>query len=540
MNGVKGTRREVLVALLGLPSLAACRGGGAKDPTWDGSFVERSSEDGHRFRDGFDPRPPGGAIDEEIPVLILGAGVAGLSAARELALGGSLPFRVLELETHAGGTAVSGSSPVSAFPWGAHYLPTPTAKNPDLVAFLEEVGTVIGRDGRGRPVFEETHLCAAPKERLFYHGMWYADLFPYAGAHSADLEQLSRFKAEIDRLVALPCEDGRPAFALPIERSSEDPRLSDLEGMSMVDWLAARRFDSPLLLWYVEYGCRDDFGTELAQTSAWYGLHYFAARREEKTGESAEFLTWPEGNGFLVRQLERRLLPDQLLLDWMVTSVEPHDEGRRVRVVAWHRREKRAKAWVAERVIFALPSYLRSRILARFETAPPYDVSYAPWLVANVHLAERPRSRGVATAWDNVIYGSRSLGYVVATHQDVRDRGRGPTVWTWYLPLSGKDSRSERRSLQSLSWAEACDVLVHDLSSCHLDFKENIRRIDVMRWGHGMVRPEAGGSSRKVRLRAGEPFGPIHFAHSDLSGVALFEEAFFHGTRAAREVLRSL
>ncbi len=29
----------------------------------------------------------------------------------------------------------------------------------------------------------------------------------------------------------------------------------------------------------------------------------------------------------------------------------------------------------------------------------------------------------------------------------------------------------------------------------------------------------------------------MHFAHSDLSGVALFEEAFYHGLRAAEEVL---
>jgi hypothetical protein len=29
----------------------------------------------------------------------------------------------------------------------------------------------------------------------------------------------------------------------------------------------------------------------------------------------------------------------------------------------------------------------------------------------------------------------------------------------------------------------------------------------------------------------------VHFANTDLSGVALFEEAFYHGLRAADEVL---
>jgi hypothetical protein len=39
------------------------------------------------------------------------------------------------------------------------------------------------------------------------------------------------------------------------------------------------------------------------------------------------------------------------------------------------------------------------------------------------------------------------------------------------------------------------------------------------------------------REKAMKPYRNIHFAHTDLSGVALFEEAFYHGLRAAREVL---
>jgi len=31
--------------------------------------------------------------------------------------------------------------------------------------------------------------------------------------------------------------------------------------------------------------------------------------------------------------------------------------------------------------------------------------------------------------------------------------------------------------------------------------------------------------------------GAVHFAGTDLSGVALLEEAFFHGVRAAEEIL---
>ncbi len=61
-----------------------------------------------------------------------------------------------------------------------------------------------------------------------------------------------------------------------------------------------------------------------------------------------------------------------------------------------------------------------------------------------------------------------------------------------------------------------------------------------MRWGHAMIRPKPGFVWGDARRAAAEPFRGVHFAHSDLSGVALFEEAFHHGCRAAEEVAQAL
>ena len=66
---------------------------------------------------------------------------------------------------------------------------------------------------------------------------------------------------------------------------------------------------------------------------------------------------------------------------------------------------------------------------------------------------------------------------------------------------------------------------------------ELVERLDVMRWGHAMPRPRPGFVSGAARPRAAQPLRGIHFAHSDLSGVASFEEAFYQGVRAAEEVL---
>jgi hypothetical protein len=43
-----------------------------------------------------------------------------------------------------------------------------------------------------------------------------------------------------------------------------------------------------------------------------------------------------------------------------------------------------------------------------------------------------------------------------------------------------------------------------------------------------------------ARAARTSPVGKLHFAHTDLSGLALFEEAFDHGLRAAREVAAAL
>ena len=53
-----------------------------------------------------------------------------------------------------------------------------------------------------------------------------------------------------------------------------------------------------------------------------------------------------------------------------------------------------------------------------------------------------------------------------------------------------------------------------------------------------MVRPRPGDINASARIMAKNSHGPLHFAHSDLSALPLFEEAFSHGVRAAREILR--
>ena len=139
-------------------------------------------------------------------------------------------------------------------------------------------------------------------------------------------------------------------------------------------------------------------------------------------------------------------------------------------------------------------------------------------------------------AWDNVLYASKSLGYVVATHQEGRDHG--PTVITWYHAFAGEETLPARKKLLAASWDDLAQTVVADLSLAHSDIGEKIERIDIYRWGHAMARPTPGTLFHPLRDRAAAPMGRLRFAHADLSGLPLFEEASDAGVRAAESILR--
>ena len=124
---------------------------------------------GHKLREGRFPDP---TRTSEQRVLIVGAGVAGLSAARTLAQAGVRDFLVIDLEVRPGGNSRGGSNKHGRFPLGAHYLPVPDPSDEALIDFLRECGVCGGIDGTsGLPIHGEEHLCADPHERLFMNGV---------------------------------------------------------------------------------------------------------------------------------------------------------------------------------------------------------------------------------------------------------------------------------------------------------------------------------------------------------------------------------
>jgi protoporphyrinogen oxidase len=471
-----------------------------------GSFVNDSFPIGHRLRDRAAFRSPARQI--RVPLVIAGGGIAGLSAAWHLDKGGFHDFVLLEMESHAGGNSRWGENEVSRFPWAAHYVPVP-AKGESLARELfEELGVL--RDGK----WDERVLCFDPQERLYIYGHWQEGVEPEP-ANARDRDQLRRFADRINEFRATG------QFTIPMERGAKP---SPLDRISIAEWLARERFDSPALAWYVNYACRDDYGAPAHQTSAWAGIHYFASREPEEKGP----LTWPEGNGWIAQRLIAKL--SRYIRAGAAVHRIAHDRSG-LHVFT------EAAEYIADAVVFAAPTFLAPYLI---EGAPRADgFQYSPWLTANLTLDRPPNQKGAEPAWDNVIYDSPALGYVNATHMSLATHA-DRTVWTFYWSLAEHTPVQARQLLLAKDWNYWKEAILNDLARAHPDIRQCVQRIDIMRMGHAMVRPAPGFLYSAAREQWLKPLGNIFFANSDLSGFSIFEEAQYRGVAAARRALHAL
>ena len=511
--------------------LVSCR----SHPRFTGSIVGGNSTLGHMFRDG---KLPPVTNTAETGVVIVGGGISGLSAALQLSRKGFSDFLLLELENSVGGNAVSGQNAVSAYPWGAHYVPIAGSDCVEIKQLFEELGLITGHDATGLPVYNEEYLCADPMERLFIHGRWQEGFVPQLGVSPEDQRAIQTFLDEMHRLQGVRGTDGRRAFTIPLDASSRDPEFTELDRITMAEYLQRNGWSaSAPLRWYVDYCCRDDYGAGIESVSAWAGVHYFASR-DGRAANAAGYavVTWPEGNGWFVRQLQSSF-KSKIRSSCVVWNIEQDSNG--LLVDYFDANAGKSIRLRAKGVVCATPQFVTHRLIKAPNREQFSIPAYSPWMVANLTVDSMPTGPGMDLAWDNVMYPSRSLGYVVATHQSLQPVPRR-TVLTYYQPLDHDDPAMARQKALTRSYQDWCNQILADLSCAHPDIADHVSNLDVWLWGHAMVRPVPGYIWGPERLRVQQPFGNIVFAHSDLSGIAIFEEAYIRGLRAADTLLDQL
>lgn len=500
-------------------------------------------EEGHYLRDllreGRALPAPSEVVDTDI--VILGSGIAALAAAWQLKKLGHAGALMID-GPEAYGNAAGGKFGDLAFPTGGHYLPMPSPEAVHVREILADLGVILRDPLAEQPYYDERFVLHAPEERLLFQGAWEDGPLPARGVAASELAEHERFLAEMERMRQLRGSDGRRAFVFPSVASSTDAGFAALDAITMKQWLEQHGYRAPTLHWYVNYCCRDDYGSRYDQVSAWAGLHYFSSRggRAANAADGA-WLTWPGGLAPLAEGMER--ISGVRRRAGSAVSVKRSAGG--VEALCLRLVGGVATTYLvrARKAVCAMPVHVAARVVediasfgfdAQLHTPPS-----APWLVANFLMKGFPAELPEAPlAWDNVVYQEPGLGYVVSTHQDIRRTPPDKTVFTAYVALSDRSPAEARRWMQRASGRELVGLASADLQAAYgWKFAANVERVDITLRGHAMAVPGPGFRSNPglQALRAAD--GAIVFAHADLSGFSVFEEAAWWGCEAARKVM---
>ncbi len=480
-------------------------------------------------------------------VLIIGAGMSGLSAAWALHKAGVEDLLVLERADDIGGVSRGGHMMGAPCPWGAHYIGLPDPDSPVIMHLLSDLGVITDFTSDGHPIVEPRYRIHKPEANIYHGQSSSVGFYPWALATHEDLVQMRAFRRHMYRWSRWRDPQGRPAFQLPVAYASPAEEVRRLDGITMAEYLDGEGFTSKLLRGYVDCRLTDEYGCVASEISAYVGTLFWAGTGGEHhvpgtRPSHIRAIAWPEGNMFLARRLAALLPAGAIRTGALVATVG--NVGQEVRVLELDQRTNRPRVHRARACIFAAPKLRLDTIIPELVQAgrmEHQDLEYTPWLVANIMLSQCPEHDARSLAWDNLLHGSWSLGFVNGQHfaspgKDSDD----PFLITFYASFSGERRRVMRRDLLELPWATWARLITNELEHIMPDVRPSIQRMDVWRWGHGMVRPAPGLLWGGVREALCRPLGHIHFAANDAGTLPLYEEAVYRGVSAAEEVLTEL
>jgi hypothetical protein len=491
--------------------------------------------EGHFLRDHKSLPEPSEVIDTD--VVILGSGIAGLTAAWKLNKEGKQDFLMIS-GPQLYGNAAGGHFGDLAYPTGGHYLPLPSPESVHVREILSDLGIILRNPFSEKPYYDERFILHGPEERLLINGQWQDGFVPMHGVPPAELLEHKRFFAEVERLRTLKGSDGKRIFVFPTVLSSSDPEWQALDRITLKTWLEQNAYHAPSLHWYLNYCCRDDYGTRYDKVSAWAGLHYYCSRwgQAENAGNGA-WLTWPGGMHPVAEAMDKAA--GSRRKNGTAVSLKTTTNG--VEALCFEIIDGVAKTYVvrARKAICAMPLYVAARVVQEIKQygfdPKMHTPVYAPWMVANFLMKDFPQEQPEAPlSWDNVVYQEPGLGYVVSTHQDIRVTQPPKTVFSAYVALSDRSPEAARKWLDKASPEELLSLASTDLKTAYgWKFAPCVERVDITLRGHAMAAPLPGFRSNAGLKVLRELDGAILFAHADLSGFSVFEEAAWWGYRAA-------
>ena len=453
-------------------------------------------------------------------VVVIGAGLAGLTAARELARD-DRSVVVLEARRRVGGRVLNKPIGNGEESEAGGTFAGPTQDHILELATQLGVGTF--------PTFNEgDNVYFADGERMTYSDSGPTGTAPPDPTIAADLA------AVVTRLDEMSKD-------VPVDAPWESESAADWDGQTLEQWINANSV-SPRFRALVPAATRPIFGAEPREISLLFTLFYIAASGDEQnvgtfernfnTRDGAQMFRFEGGSQLIAKRLARKL-GSRVKLGTPVGRIEVRRGG--VRVVS------KRHVVTARRVIVAVPPVLAGRI------------RYSAGLPASRVGLTRQMPQGtllkVTAVYDRPFWRDKGLngtavslnGPVNATFDDSPPDG-SPGV------LFGFVGGDEGRRYRGLSRADRRAAVLKNFADYFGQEALNATRFfdtdwPGAKWSHGGPVGIAGTgllTSHGPALRA--PVGPIHWAGTETSNYwnGYMDGAVRSGKRAAREVMDEL
>ena len=191
-----------------------------------------------------------------------------------------------------------------------------------------------------------------------------------------------------------------------------------------------------------------------------------------------------------------------------------------------------------KQVMLCCPQFVTKHIrsnISSLRERPLSIFNYSSWMEGNMVVKNNlTEKNGASLSWDNVIYKGKSLGYINSSYQYLQ-RFK-PLLNLTYYYLFPEDKLNRKKVLLS-THPELSDLMMEDMKIVYPELEKQLVLYDPFVWGHAMIKPVKGFIWSKEKSDAQKPINnKIFFAHTDLSGISTFEEAFYQGIRVLKEI----
>lgn len=507
---------------------------------FDGELIEETYGIAHQLRDGSLEIPsltPEGPLHDAI---VVGVGVSGLMAAWDLAHGGLDDVVLFEKEEFTGGNASKGNANGTDYTRATWSLARP--RDEFLTRLLQDLEVVTGFSADGKPKIDPACVGPGPEYNTLIDGHWYSSGFSDGYDAEAAVRAMPLTRKEQDDEIAFQRDirewesrkgnDGRPAFAMPVEEGSRDPDILALDRITMAEYARRKGWGERALQRLDDYGV-DSIGGTASEASA-YGFLSF-----NSLGQAGEDITMPGGNAWLAERLLARVGRQRVYTGRMAVRVENHGDEVRVTFVdpATGRFEMRR----ARCAVLACQKHITGRIVPEMNSPDRQaylQYRYGSVLMGEAHVRRTPALKGgVPLGWYQRTDGRFIGGFLVNDYNSERWRKADPArpnVLSLWTPLAGKATRQD---LLDRPWSHWADRMADDLEFMVPGISRDVTRLDICVWGHYIAIPFPGFLTGEARRALTRPLGRITFAHSDRNGMQSFELAARAGHDAAREAI---